>query len=241
MANTDVRSGGLMEDRVLGVIDDARNLGLFPEESRCLLEQLFDDRFPFREAVGRASSLHIHMKCGDVDDLDVAAIVELGAEMERTSTGYVKYRAPNGVNLIYSSFPVAEDDLVDPSLAGRPLFVDHLGIDLRELSDRVQKIFDAIPTVAANAGWLCRYQGSPVFGCHAEVKEKFWVYPAEGPHDSGRPIEFPIGPLTLHDDYVGCDLRPIDPRHPLAAMAARATSNACGGNTTSSCGTATCG
>jgi hypothetical protein len=235
MSQIDTERGVLVAERLLAAVDDAIAAGLFPAESRPLIEQLFSADFPFAGAVARASSIHVHMKCPDADAIDDAAMARVGAELERMSTGYVKYRTPSGVNLIYSSFPVAEDDLVDPSLEGRPLFVDHLGVDLRTVSEAMQALFDEVPSVAAGAGWLCRYQGSPVFGCHAEVKEKYWVYPPEGPQSARRPIEFPIGPLTLHDDYVGCDLRPIDPRHPLAALAAKATAKACGGPAGPSC------
>jgi len=212
-------------------------LGLFAPKDPDAVLYLLDVDFPFHEAVALASSVHVHTKISDVRALDPVAFAALGGEVERSSPGYVKYRLPGGINLIFSSLPIAEEDLVDPEVTARLPFVDHLGVDLRD-TRRVQAVHSQVPAVAAQSGWGYRYQGSPVLGCHAEVKEKHWVYPPGGPGDWRRPTEFPIGPLTLHEDYVGCDLRPIDPRHPLAARAAHQVATQC--TTDSSCGGASC-
>src|SRR5689334_21569988 len=117
---------------VLAAVTRATDAGLCPPDAPRLVAELFDADFPFHDGVVRASSLHIHIKCADVDDLDRAGLAAIGAEVERTSTGYVKYHLPENANLIFSSFPVAEDDLVadDPADAGP--YVDHLGVDLRD-------------------------------------------------------------------------------------------------------------
>jgi hypothetical protein len=50
------------------------------------------------------------------------------------------------------------------------------------------------------------------------VALKHWVYPNAGDVFS-RPVELAFGPLEIHAGKMGCDLRPIDPAHPLAAKA----------------------
>lgn len=53
----------------------------------------------------------------------------------------------------------------------------------------------------------------------AVSQEKPWVYPPEGPGGPPRPIEVAFGELGEPEVYLGCDHRPIDPAHPLAARA----------------------
>jgi hypothetical protein len=229
----------LDQSAVLAAVERATAAGLCPANTRRLVGDVFAEEFPFHDGVARASSLHIHIKVADVDALDTAALAGIGAEVERTSTGYVKYHLPEDVNLIFSSFPIAEDDLVVDVADDAMPYVDHMGVDLRDDSDAARAWFSRVPIEASRHGWVHRYQGAPVFGCHAEVEQKHWVYPPDGPTGAGVPIELPLGPLTLHDDYVGCDLRPIDPRHALAGQVAGSLAAACGpvagGDTTSGC------
>jgi len=117
--------------------------------------------------------------------------------------------------MIFSAIPVAEDDrLVDVTRRPKP-FVDHVGIDLRREVPEVKAVFDATPGRAEALGWAHRAQGGdrPVYCCHVEVGAKHWVYPGA----EGITIEFAYGPLKVNADSMGCDLRPIDPRHPQAA------------------------
>jgi hypothetical protein len=44
------------------------------------------------------------------------------------------------------------------------------------------------------------------------------VYPPTGTDVKYRPIEFAFGELQVFGEDVGCDYRPIDPGHPLAAL-----------------------
>jgi hypothetical protein len=77
-----------------------------------------------------------------------------------------------------------------------------------------------VPALARRAGWSHTPQGAPgrpVYCCHSQVGMKHWVYPvAEGSRWT-RPVEFAFGPLLIGSEMNGCDLRPIDPRHPAAA------------------------
>jgi hypothetical protein len=190
---------------------------------------IFDPAFPFNFAVSLASSVHVHTKVTDVKTIDGMSLAVAGGEVERRSPGYVKYRFPGGINMIFSSFPIAEEDIVDPEVTSRLPYVDHLGVDLRD-TVHVLEAYRRVPDTARSSGWEYRFQGGPVYGCHAEVAEKHWVYPPMGPHDWRRPTEFPLGPLTLHDDYMGCDLRPIDPRHPMAERVISRTGPDCSNN-----------
>ena len=58
--------------------------------------------------------------------------------------------------------------------------------------------------------------GRQVFCCHSMVAEKYWVYPPSEGSRWTHPLEFAYGPLQISQEMNGCDLRPIDPRHPAA-------------------------
>lgn len=188
---------------------------------------LFDADFPFADAVRAAESIHVHVKVDDIGRLPTADIVARGTEATSCTDGYIKYPFPGGINMIFSSIPISEDDLLDEPFS-TPL-LDHKGIDLREERAEVHAIFDAVPDRAGGAGWRHVRQGGddqPVYCCHTEVDAKHWVYPPLGAARQRRPIEFAYGALKLHDAKMGCDLRPIDPAHARASEA-RAALNAC--------------
>jgi diadenosine tetraphosphatase ApaH/serine/threonine PP2A family protein phosphatase len=180
---------------------------------------LLDPGFPFFAAIRMADSVHLHVKVDDVLDLPTSRIVTLGAEAENERPGYVKYRFPGGINMIFSSIPIAEEDQLAEPRAPKP-FVDHFGIDLRRETGLVRALFEDTTAVARRAGWPVKSQGGagrPVFCCHSTVAEKLWVYPPPEGSRWTRPLEFAYGPLSISPEMNGCDLRPIDPRHPAAA------------------------
>lgn len=228
------RGPGLSRDALDRTLDVATRDGFLRATDAQAVLYLFDGQFPFGEACALASSVHVHTKVGDVADLDHGLLARGGGTLERQSEGYVKYRFAGGVNLIFSSFPISEEDLLEALPPERLPYIDHLGVDMRDASEHAVAVHAGIPELAILNGWDHRYQGAPVYGCHAEVKEKHWVYPPGGPSDWRRPTEFPLGPLTVHEDYMGCDLRPIHPRHPLAGMVSQYVASACDGTT--SCG-----
>jgi diadenosine tetraphosphatase ApaH/serine/threonine PP2A family protein phosphatase len=180
---------------------------------------LLDPGFPFFSALRMADSVHLHVKVENVDDLPMSRILALGTQAENARPGYVKFRFPGGINMIFSSIPIAEEDQLTDPRPPKP-FVDHFGIDLRRETGIVRALYEDTPGLARRAGWPVKSQGGigrPVFCCHSTVAEKFWVYPPPEGSRWTHPLEFAYGPLEISQEMNGCDLRPIDPRHPSAA------------------------
>ncbi len=201
--------------RTLG---EFRALGLVsgPEIEEAV--SLLDPAFPFFAGMRMADSVHLHVKVDNVDNLPFAQIASLGTQPENVRPGYVKYPFPGGINLIFSSIPIAEEDQLPDPRASKP-FVDHFGIDLRRETGLVRALFEDTPAIARRAGWPSKSQGGggrQVFCCHSMVAEKYWVYPPPEGSRWTRPLEFAYGPLQISQEMNGCDLRPIDPRHPAA-------------------------
>ncbi len=200
-------------------LNQFRELGLVREEEVRETLSLLDPGFPFFAAMRMADTVHLHVKVNDVDDLPFSRILGLGSEIENQRRGYVKFQFPGGLNLICSSIPIAEEDQLPDARPPKP-FVDHFGIDLRREMGIVRALFEDTPAVARRAGWPCKSQGGlgrRVFCCHSTVAEKFWVYPPPENSRWTRPLEFAYGPLEISLEMNGCDLRPIDPRHPSAS------------------------
>ena len=178
---------------------------------------LFDGAHPLHATLGAADSLHLHVRVDDTARLPRERILALGGKPESEQPGYVKFAHAGGLNTIFSSIDVAvEDTIAEAPKAPRP-FLDHLGIDLRSLEAPVVALFDAVPAIARAQGWAHVEQGGhgkAVYCCHTEVSGKHWVFPRHG--GGNRPIEVASGPLVLNGSKMGCDLRPIDPAHPLA-------------------------
>jgi hypothetical protein len=197
-------------------------LGLICEAEIEEALSLLDPGFPFFEGMRMADSVHLHVKVDDVDDLPFSKIEALGTRPENARPGYIKYPFPGGINLIFSSIPIAEEDQLEEPRAPKP-FVDHFGIDLRREIGLVRAIFEDTPAIARRAGWPSKSQGGAgrqVFCCHSMVAEKYWVYPPSEGSRWTRPLEFAYGPLQISQEMNGCDLRPIDPRHPAAGSLA---------------------
>ncbi len=210
----------LAEFRQMGLIND-REI----EETLALL----DPAFPFFAALRVADSIHLHIKVDQVDDLPFDRIYALGTRAENDRPGYVKFPFPGGINMIFSSIPVSEEEQLLETAAPPKPFVDHYGIDLRRETGLVRAIFEDTPAVARRAGWPTKSQGGSgrkVFCCHSTVAEKYWVYPPNEGARWTRPLEFAYGPLQISQEMNGCDLRPIDPHHPEAGMLAACAATA---------------
>jgi hypothetical protein len=99
-----------------------------------------------------------------------------------------------------------------------------VGLDLRREIGVVRAAFEDAPEIARRAGWAHTPQGGagrPVACCHVLVAAKHWVYPPPGGPTWTWPVELAFGPLRFQDgEAMGCDLRPIDPRHPDAGAVA---------------------
>ncbi|MEA2702675.1 MAG: hypothetical protein QOD63_620 [Actinomycetota bacterium] len=219
------RTAQLDERAFADTLDFFRGLGLLTQAETDEVMALFEPSFPFADALGSAESVHCHIKVDDVDRLPHAEIVAAGSHPESTTKGYVKYPFAGGINMIFSSIPISEDDMLADVPPGPPAVLDHKGVDLRRDVPAVRAIFDSVPVVASAQGWRHKAQGgggTPVYCCHTEVEEKHWIYPDLDDARQSRPIEFAFGELVIHDSKMGCDLRPIDPAHPRAAEASAA-------------------
>lgn len=188
------------------------------EQKRCL--DLFDLQGPFAEAMGVSESLHIHIKVDDTKELGgqanvVDRLMAAGCTLDYSKEGFEKYCFPGGVNLIFSSIVVSQDELAETCETRRKRpFVDHFGIDMRSETDTVKAVFDAVPRGASKLGWEEVPQGEEGHGvhcCHVEVSEKHWVFPASDAPAPQIPLEFAFGRLKVNDESGGCDIRPMSP------------------------------
>ncbi len=188
---------------------------LSSDEAR-FVDGLFSPYFEFAEAIRLADSIHLHLRVDDTDALPSDEFARQDGVLDHGHPGYVKYRFPEGVNAIFSSIPVAQDNFAETPENRRPRpHLDHIGIDLRrEEEEEVRAEFDRLPERAAALGWGHIPQGGngrPVYCCHIEVEAKHWIYPPDGAGHRSIPLEFAYGPLKINDESVGCDLRPSSP------------------------------
>jgi len=193
---------------------------LNPTELRTV-QSMFEPGYEFASALQMADSIHLHIRVDDTEALPKDAMLAQGARFDHGQPGYVKYCFPDGLNAIFSSIPVAQDNVAETEDNRRPRpHLDHLGIDLRRENDLVKTSFDRIPVRADALGWGHIPQGGkgrPVYCCHIEVAAKHWVYPPEGGKARGVPLEFAFGPLKSNGAKAGCDLRPSAPVIQLAS------------------------
>lgn len=192
-----------------------RRCGLLTDNETRGVEWLLAESSPFAAAIDAAETLHLHVKVTDTDTdmLPVGAFLDAGARLDHRRPGYVKFCFPDGLNAIFSHIRIAQEEAAQDDGSARPRpYLDHVGVDLRDASDAVREVFDAVVGIGQGFGWGHAAQGGdrPVFCCHVSVARKHWLYPTAGAL-SGVPIEFAWGPLTVHADAAGCDLRPAPP------------------------------
>jgi hypothetical protein len=131
-----------------------RSIRLLSELESRIVESLFEPCFEFAEAVKLAESIHIHIKVEDTETLPFDDFVQHGGARASGKAGYGKYYFPGGLNLIFSTIPIAQDDLRETEDFKRPRpFLDHIGIDLREESDIVRAGFKKLSSRADELGW----------------------------------------------------------------------------------------
>jgi alkylhydroperoxidase/carboxymuconolactone decarboxylase family protein len=203
--------------RTLATLTPYRELGLVSardiEETLALLAA----DHPLARAAAFADSIHLHIKVDDTAALPRATLAAVAA-VENEAVGYVKFAHAGGVNVIFSSIPVSEDENLPGGDPRRRPFLDHLGLDLRRETADVRAAFDECTAIGRREGWNHAAQGGggkAVFCCHTQVSAKQWLFPRASAVAT-RPIEVALGPLVVHDAKMGCDLRPIDPGHPRA-------------------------
>ena len=97
-------------DKVRHTLDFFRDIDLLPAADVERILWLFAPAFPFRAQLESADSIHVHVKVADTERLAHDAILNAGGRPESVQAGYLKYAFAAGVNLIFSSIPVAEDD-----------------------------------------------------------------------------------------------------------------------------------
>ncbi|MCG8421497.1 MAG: hypothetical protein MJE77_26560 [Proteobacteria bacterium] len=191
-----------------------RELGYLTPGDINEIEAIFGTDFPFADAMALAESVHVNVKVDEASDVPRAQIEALGATVENEKDGYVKYAFAGGLNMIFASRAISQDDLAESADTQRKRpFIDHIGIDIREDSDRSRRVFDTIVPRADQMRWDHISQGGdrPVFCLHVEVAAKHWLFPPDQPGRPGIPFEFAIGPLKVHSEAQGCDLRPAKP------------------------------
>jgi alkylhydroperoxidase/carboxymuconolactone decarboxylase family protein len=191
-----------------GLLDYFSGLNLLPSNARQYMDEMVNEQFTFHKQLMAAESIHLHIKVADVNKLPQENILRKGANPQNAKDGYIKYAFPNGINFIFSSIPVSQEEKAGLSSFSFP-HLDHIGIDIRDESDKAYSSFNEIPRLASALGWPVRKQGGEgkkVYCCHVQVNEKYWVYPPEGVY-----WEFAFGQLIVSDKVFGCDLRPADP------------------------------
>ena len=227
---------GIQVTGIRHTLDFFADLDAFDRFDIARIGWLLDGDFPFRAQRDLADTLHLHVKVPDTDMLPVDAIRNAGAREENRAPGYVKFGFASGLNMIFSSIPVAEEDRLPDVPPVTRAFLDHAGIDLRAETRAVRGGFDDVTAIASRHGWRFRSQGGPdraVYCCHTQVAEKHWVYPPAALAAWQRPIEFAYGPLVVHGASMGCDLRPMDPDR--ATRSAAAPVACCGPGAAQSC------
>ncbi|NHZ98515.1 hypothetical protein [Massilia sp. CCM 8734] len=218
----------LARDQVQKTLGIANALGLLDQGAADDVLASFDAGSPFRAVLEVANCMHVHIKVDETASLPRAALLAGGAVIDNEKDGYIKFACPSGMNLIFSSINVAQDDLRESPDQRRPRpFLDHVGIDLRDPAPAVRAAFDGIVAIADQNGYPRSSQGGAgkaVFCCHVSVAEKHWVYPTRAARRLA-PVEIAFGPLVINADSSGCDLRPADPS---LAAASPACGTRCG-------------
>ncbi|MEU7751362.1 arsenic metallochaperone ArsD family protein [Micromonospora sp. NPDC049101] len=193
-------------------------VGLLATQEAEQVVEVISEVFPFVDAMGNAESIHVHVNADDLTRLPNEEALARACQETSNSEYERKFSFASGLNVIFATEPTAQDEFIPGAVNRVKPYVDHLGVDLREESDATKLVFEAIPGTAARAGWRHVYQDGPVRCCYTEMGPKHWVYPPEGSDGTRRPIEFAFGDLRSSDEHLGCDYRPIDPAHPLAAQ-----------------------
>ena len=204
----------LDRDAFASTLDQFHDLGLLSPSDTDEVLALFDPEFPYADAVAAAQSIHVHVKVADVDALPHDAITAQGVTATSCTDGYIKYPFPGGINMIFSSIDIAEDDMLDEPVATPML--DHKGIDLRDERGCARDLRRRAGTcrrgrLASRAPGRGRPAG--VLLPHRGEREALGV-PGRRRRRTSAADKFAFGPLEIHDSKMGCDLRPIDPAHP---------------------------
>ena len=210
-------------DEAAASLERIASLGLLARAELATVARVTDDP-QLAPALEHAETVHLHIKVDDTERLPREGMAAAGGRFDHGREGFVKFRFPGGLNVIFSHIAISADDLHESTAnrRARP-FLDHIGIDVREETAVSKRAFDALPCVAAGRRWSHVAQGAAGRGvkcCHVEVSEKHWLFPDVPTGARAIPIEIAYGPLRETTGAPGCDLRPA---HPGSANAGRAT------------------
>jgi len=184
-----------------------REQNLLKDEEINIVNGLTKPGFVFAGQLAIADSIHYHIHVPDIEKLPQALLEYNEGKVENKKEGYIKYGFPGGLKLIFSHIPVAQKE--QSAKCFEQSYLDHIGIDIRSENKESYIVFQQIPLIAAQQDYFFKRQGDGVEAvkcCHMQVKEKYWVYAAK--HIN---YEFAFGPLVIHEQGFGVDLRPANP------------------------------
>jgi len=184
-----------------------REQNLLKDEEINIVNGLTKPGFVFAGQLAIADSIHYHIHVPDIEKLPQALLEYNEGKVENKKEGYIKYGFPGGLKLIFSHIPVAQKE--QSAKCFEQSYLDHIGIDIRSENKESYIVFQQIPLIAAQQDYFFKRQGDGVEAvkcCHMQVKEKYWVYAAK--HIN---YEFAFGPLVIHEQGFGVDLRPTNP------------------------------
>ena len=177
------------------------------DEELKIISGLTKNDFSFAPQLAIADSVHYHIHVPDIEKLPHELFISNNGIVENKKEGYIKYGFPGGLKIIFSHIPVAQKE--QSAKCFEQSWLDHIGIDIRSDNKEAYIIFQQIPFIAAQQDYFFKRQGDGVEAvkcCHMQVKEKYWVYAAK--HIN---YEFAFGPLVIHENGFGIDLRPANP------------------------------
>lgn len=172
-----------------------------------MITDLTNISFAFAPQLAIADSIHYHIHVPGIDKLPHALFRDNDGKVENKMEGYIKYGFPGGLKIIFSHIPVAQKE--QSAKCFEQSYLDHIGIDIRSEEKEAYIVFQQIPQIAAQQDYFFKRQGDGIEAvqcCHMQVKEKYWVYAAKHVN-----YEFAFGPLVIHEQGFGVDLRPANP------------------------------
>lgn len=191
-------------ERLSGLI---KKENLLKENELQIINDLISKDFSFAAQLAIAASVHYHIHVPDVERLSHEFFVSNQGIVENKKEGYIKYGFPGGFKIIFSHIPVAQKE--QSAKCFEQSYLDHIGIDIRSENKDAYIVFQQIPLIAAQHDYYFKRQGDGVEAvkcCHMQVNEKYWVYGGKNVN-----YEFAFGPLVIHENGFGVDLRPANP------------------------------
>ena len=86
--------------------------GLISGVEAGLVSSMFTPEFAFADALAIAETIHVQVKVDDVDALPHQDIMAQDVDAQRSTPGFRKYSFAGGLGVIFTSGPIAEEDLI---------------------------------------------------------------------------------------------------------------------------------